>query len=62
MLVYATACGQTAEQLMDMVNEYLADGYKPQGGPVVVGSGSREALVQAIVKEIPDSPDSQNKE
>jgi len=50
-MVYATACGQNAEALMDMVNEYLEEGYVPQGGPIMVG----RSMMQAVVKTLSDA-------
>jgi len=48
MLVYATACAQGAESLMDMVNTYLEDGYRPCGGPIFTG----RAWVQALIRDM----------
>ena len=51
MMVYATACAQNAESLMDMVNSYLEQGYKPCGGPIKCGKG----FMQAVVKTLSDA-------
>jgi len=48
MLVYVTACAQNAEDLMDMVNEYMLDDYRPCGGPIFTG----RAWVQALIRDM----------
>ena len=46
-MIYATACAMTAEDIMDMVNEYIEQGYKPHGSLIFTGCN----FVQAMIKE-----------
>ena len=48
---YKIIVEQNIDELEDIVNEALNDGWEPLGAPVIIQRGINTFLVQAIVKE-----------
>lgn len=48
---YHVAVAYSSTQLTELVNDYISNGWEPQGGLTFVWDGGREKWAQAVVKK-----------